>query len=472
MKRLLLLSAPDGPLATALFGHQVDELVCVTSTNAHVRLKSGDILSGTDIPISDKSYIDIPALRVELLKAYPLIDRWVGKKQSFSTTFEHMLEYTITLIRLMESYKPQFAVLETGAPHHLFSYCLDVALRFAAVPAYYLYGNAYDGRCLVVRGVEKHEFLPVTDYSAETVVDEYIGEVLRNATYTPADSTKSLGPLAHKLPAYAFFLHLKDHLARIKAQLGHGARQVGSGKAIRLSLPVLGLLELLPILWGQVQYRKHIARAGSFAPADVGSDDIVYVGHMVPEATSFPESPDYPGEIDVLIDLKNRFPDAKIFYREHPAIALYAEFGHLHLQGLHKNAAFYSQLTRLGIRIIPASLHISKIRESGCLFATKTGRVAVENSILGLPTLLYGFPFYGYTVPLTVHVQHLLQQTSVSELKTRLKETIEPLVNLRRHLTDKFSGSIQNPGIGLGDNEDARAEFNNDVALLVKKLAK
>lgn len=466
--RVLIISQPDGTLADALMKSGVSALLCVTQSDVHLRSAAG-ISSGTAIALSGLIEIDIPKIKTQLLKAYPLIDRWVSRKQSMSSTLELMLEYTAALIQIIGSHPPHFAVLETGAPHHLFTYCLDAALNYLGVPAYYLYGNAFDGRCLVVKGNEKTELVKVTDYSAQANIDSYIHQVQRNVTYVPADSSKSLAPLLHNWRPYAIYLYIKQVAAKHYARLKPAPSDSRSSK-ISLCLPYVGLMELIRILNAHRQYRRLMHASGGFQAIRIQADDVVYVGHMLPEATSFPECPDYPGEIDVLIDLKNRFPKAKIFYREHPAIALYAEFGHIHFQGLHKSPAFYQQLTRLGIDVIDPGMHISKIRERGCLFATKTGRVAVENSVLGIPTLLYGFPFYGRNLPRAFHVNELAPKQSVQDIKARAANISEPVEAVRAHLVDMFSGSIENPGIGLGSDEGVRRLYEASLVQLVHHL--
>lgn len=469
--RVLIMSGPDGSLANALLKSEVDTLVCVTQANVHLRSSAGETVSGSEIAQPLSIDIDVPALRTKLAKAYPLIDRWVSKQQSTSTTLEYMLEYVVALVRIIGNHPPRFAVLETGAPHHLFSYCLDTALAYLNVPIYYLYGNAFDGRCLVVNGTEKRAFVPVSDYSAQAVIEEYIEQVQRNATYIPADSSKSLAPVLHKWRSYAVFLHLRNSLVAWLSKARKGKEAAQQGAPIRLLLPYVKSRELLRILSEHRRYRKLVAAAGPFDVMSIGADDVVYVGHMVPEATSFPESPNYPGEIDVLIDLKNRFPEARVFYREHPAISIYAEFGHIHFQGLHKCSAFYRQLERLGIAIVPASMHIAKIRERKCLFATKTGRVAVENSVLGMPTLLYGFPFYGRDLPLASSVDRLAHGLTVAQIKAQAAAVVDPAGAVRAYLMAKFAGSIENPGIGLGSDASARPLFEASLVRLVKRLA-
>lgn len=466
--RVLIISEPSGSLAEALMKACVSSLVCVTQSDVHLRTASG-ISSGSAIALTGLIEIDLPEIKTQLLKAYPLIDRWVGSKQSISSTLELMLEYTTALIHIIGNHPPRFAVLETGAPHHLFTYCLDAALKYLGVPAYYLYGNAFDGRCLVVKGNEKTAFVKLTDYSAQANVNAFIDQVQRNATYVPADSSKSLAPFLHNWRPYAIYLYLKQvaakHYGRLKS-----TQSDSRSSTISLRLPHVGLMELIRILNAHRQYRRLMDSSGAFQVSRIQADDVVYVGHMLPEATSFPECPDYPGEIDVLIDLKIRFPDAKIFYREHPAIALYAEFGHIHFQGLHKCPSFYRQLYRLGIDVIAPGMHISKIRERGCLFATKTGRVAVENSVLGIPTLLYGFPFYGRNLPWTFHVSQFAAKLSVQDVKASATKTVDPVEAVRSYLVDMFSGSIENPGIGLGSDEGVRPSFEANLVHLVQHL--
>lgn len=465
---VLVMSDPQGSLADGMLQSDISALLCVTQDNVHLRTRADGIVSGQQISRPQTIDMDLPALKAQLLKAYPLIDRWVSKRQSISTTLELLLEYTASLIQLIGNHRPHCAVLETGAPHHLFSYSLDVALNYLGIPIYYLYGNAFDGRCIVFNGNEKKSRLQVSTYSAQSVIDSYIDQVKRNATYIPADSSKSLSPYLHKWALYALYLRLRHSAASCYNRLKSAGQSQKPG-AIKLSLPYVGLWQLLSILRAHKTYLELLAAQDPFDVASIQENDIVYVGHMVPEATSCPESPDYPDELDVLLDLKHRFPEARIFYREHPAIALYSEFGHIHFQGLHKCPSFHAQLSRLGIGIIPPSMHISKIRARSCLFATKTGRVAVENSILGITTLIYGYPFYGRQLPHAQCIDTLPPHTPVREVKARTAIS-DPALAVSAHLVEMFSGSIENPGIGLGPNSNVRSLFDADLMKLVKLL--
>ena len=172
-----------------------------------------------------------------------------------------------------------------------------------------------------------------------------------------------------------------------------------------------------------------------------------------------------------MIDLKSRFPQSKIFYREHPAIKIFSEFGHIHFQGLHKSTAFYREMERIGVVVIPNSLHISDLRDRGCLFATKTGRVAVENSVLGIPTIVYGFPFYGVNLPLTSHVSSLTSHCSVESIKNDAKAVANPAALVKNYLVPIFSGSIVNPGISVAGNPNTRVEFELTFVRLIEQLA-
>lgn len=466
---VLIISEPLGRTANSLVEAGVTNLVCVTPGNIHLRNSSGFVVSGKAIKIPQHVDIHVPEIKRKLLDAYPLIDRWVSNRQSISNTIEELLEYTVSLVQIIGNHPPRFAILETGAPHHLFTYCLDVALNYLGVDLYYLYGNAFDGRCIVFKGSQKEKVVAVTDYSPTVIIENYIDLVLKTANFTPADSTNSLTPWVHRSPLYAFYLGLRHSISRFRHSL-FDASLDSSESAIRLNLPYIGLPELISILLRHKRYLKLLQSEGVPSLESIRSNDIVYVGHMVPEATSFPEAPNYPDEIDVLIDLKNRFPDSNIFYREHPAINLFSEFGHIHLQGLHKNPSFYKQLLELRIKIIPASLHISQIRERGCIFATKTGRVAIENSILGFTTIIYGVPFYGCDLPLTCHVSKLEKYSTALELREQIPRFDDPIAVVKNHLLRMFSGSIENYGIGLAPNPNAQASYESDFIELYRKL--
>lgn len=456
-------------LADLLLKSDCHSLICVTPENVYVRNTSGKIQSGATIDCPRQIEVCIPKIKERLLKAYPLIDRWVSSSQSVSTTIGLMLEYTVALIQIIGNHSPRFAVLETGAPHHLFTYCLDVALNYLDINTYYLYGNAFDGRCLVVNGIQKKTVVRISDYSAEAVIREYVKKVKNNATYVPDDSFQSLSPFLHKSLVYAIYLHVRYSLSRLRHRL---IRKQSSSTLPKISLKLsfFKLFEVISIFNEHNKYRKLLLMTKAFQVSQIQSGDVVYVGHMLPEATSFPDSIHYPDEIDVLIDLKNRFPESKIYYREHPAIEIFSEFGHIHFQGLHKNLKFYEQMKNLGIEIAPPSMHMSEIRKRGCLFATKTGRVAVENSILGISTIIYGYPFYGIDLPLTFHISKLPLRTNSRDIKALSSSILNPAYEVEKYLTNIFSGSIENPGISLGQNPGALLAFRTSFIYLVKHL--
>jgi hypothetical protein len=466
---ILIISDPQNSLADLLLESGFQSLISVTPDDVYLRCKSGLVQSGIEINCPLKIEVNIPKIKEHLLMAYPLIDRWVSHSQSVSTTIGLMLEYTISLIQIIGNYVPHFALLETGAPHHLETYCLDVALNYLNIKTYYLYGNAFDGRCLVVKGVQKELVMHITNYDAGMVIRDYVKQVKNNALYVPPDSFKSLLPQLHHSLVYAIYLHARFLIHKLRHQL-FGGEAFKSPSSIRLRPKSFTIFEALITLRKHNKYKKILRSRVNFQPSQLGTNDIVYIGHMLPEATNFPESLYYPDEIDVLIDLKYRFPESKIYYREHPAIEIYSEFGQIHFQGLHKNLVFYDQLNSIGIDVIPHSMHISEIRKSGCLFATKTGRVAVENSILGIQTIIYGYPFYGLNLPLTHHVSKLPSQTSCGEVKDLPISLLNVEEDLIDYLTKRFSGSIANPGISLHPNPDDMPAFKSDFISLVKYL--
>ena len=466
---ILVMAKPNTAIVDSLVQTQFDEVVCVNEDDVHIRFQSGDIITGGNIVLRLPLEIDVVSIKKEILIAYPLIDRWVSHKKSLSTSLGELLDYTISLIKIIGNYRPDFAILETGAPHHLWSYCLDIALRYHGVRTYYLYGNAIDSRCLIFDGHEKTAMVKLAGYDAGAVIGEYINSVKNNAKYIPADSISSISAFSHKSALFALYLHARNYLLRSKKQYFERSLNSNSTR-VELKFPRIGFFQLSSILLAQIKYQKLITSPSLIQPNCIQSNDVVYVGHMLPEATSFPESPNFPDEVDVLVDLKNRFPNSKIFYREHPAINIFSEFGHVHYQGLHKCPAFYELLKALDIGIISANSHISELRERCCLFATKTGRVALENSILGVQTIIYGNPFYGHEVPLTIPVLTLPSITSVEFIRSKFAEHTSGERGIKDSLVERFSGSIVNPGISVGVEDASRVNFNVDFLKLVTHL--
>ncbi len=475
---ILLLSDPFEPVADKLLEEEnIYKIIFVTPSNVYLRTKADEVRSGQDINVDSNCEINVSLLKKRILYGYPLIDRWMLNRRYMWQQITQLLEYTISLIKIIKTHKPNIAVLETGAPHHLFTYCLDLALEYTSTPKYYLYGNSVDSKCIVFENHIKTKVISTTKYKADRAVKDLIAEIKANTSYRPKDSIGSLAPKLHHNFIYPISLWITRRLAKFLHR-GIGVIDGGkSDKSVRaIGLPNLQpkLIELISISFAQYRYLKAINTVAIENISEVSGIDIVYVGHMVPEATSFPESFDYPEEIDVLLDLKHRFPDSKVFYREHPAIGLYSEFGHVHMQGIYKNIGFLKVLQDHQIQVVHPSVPMDLLRQRGCLFATKTGRVAIENSVLEHTTIIYGNPFYGTDLPFNISIRHLGNGCSVEKLKQTLKDSSHTQLAVQERLAARFSGAITNPGIGLGPVHDKQIlqqyqlEFTNLVKCLLQ----
>jgi len=116
---ILVMAKPNTAIVDSLVQTHFDEVICVNEDDVHIRFQSGDITSGSNIILRLPVEIDVVSIKKEILAAYPLIDRWVSYKKSLSTSVGELLDYTVSLIKVIGSYRPDFAILETGVPHHL-----------------------------------------------------------------------------------------------------------------------------------------------------------------------------------------------------------------------------------------------------------------------------------------------------------------------------------------------------------------
>lgn len=462
MSAVIVISTPNSQLVQTLLQNNIAKVICVNEQEVYFASKDG-VTKENSFENKIKLDVSIPNIRAELVKAYPLFDRWISKSISFSSIVETCTIYTAALMNVIEREKVGFAILETGAPHHIFTYCLHVALKLTSRPNYYLYVNAIDQRLIVTEGIEKFDIIPITSYDATDEINQYIDDILNTCEYVPKDSQNTLAERKHNTPLYSIYLQCKHSLS--------GLRKHNTLKnKFRLNYKNISILENIALINKQKKYRSWLKSTSAKHEIELlGPEDIVYVGHMLPEATSFPDSIDYPGEIDVLLDLKLRFPRSRIFYREHPAINVFAEFGHIHYQGLHKNQEFYEDLQTLGILLVSNSTHMNELREKKCLFATKTGRVAIENSALGLHTIIYGYPFYGTKMPLTTHVTNVPFGVNASDFNKKSSNSNQ-ITALRKYLIDRFSHSIANPGIGMVTC-NSTDEYKNSLGTLVSTLS-
>jgi len=124
---------------------------------------------------------------------------------------------------------------------------------------------------------------------------------------------------------------------------------------------------------------------------------LLVVAHFQPEATSFPEGGDLNNHIDIVVKLRTLGYTAPILYKEHIGSTHYfAPIVHQTRVGMCRSVFYYQKLEELGCIFVGPRVPIPRDPNMNERFVpvSITGTIALERSILGLRTIITGYPWY------------------------------------------------------------------------------
>lgn len=168
----------------------------------------------------------------------------------------------------------------------------------------------------------------------------------------------------------------------------------------------------------------------------IEKDAITFFLHYEPEMTSIPDAQHHGEQLAVVRALSVAVPpNFKIYVREHPSQMMMSTRGYL-----GRDLYFYEELAALpNVQFLNSKYGYLDTIKNSRMVATLTGTVALEAALLGVPSLVFGHPWYEglpgcVQVPDLAHVKELIEYTLSS--RTRPLDPDELDAFMRHHFIE------------------------------------
>lgn len=355
-------------------------------------------------------------------------------------------------------------VLGTAASHHVSTLMLEIACQISGIEQIFEYYIFLEDRVLPLKQSKSiKDRSPVDGVISNFSYAGHLEAWARNG-YS-AISHENLST-ASKNFYFALILitakRLRNALWRIRS------RGIKQSVEQRERIKSTGLLRDLQILNRQ---RKALLTLKHYIQSDVQKCAQMLVGsrprflimaHFQPEATSFPEGGEWHNFIDIAIELRKKFPEVQILYKEHPASFYYSFLSRNSNVGIMRSPNYYRLLNQLGCIFVDETF-----QESLALPLTISGSVTLERSLRGLPTIVMGEPWYK-GIPGMLRLDDVARVSfPLMQSKTMQSETIAFLDNLLSGKTfENRLLSKDQPGLSNSQSEFLR-EYESFIEFLL-----
>jgi hypothetical protein len=300
--------------------------------------------------------------------------------------------------------KFKYIIFHSGISHHMNFVIFEISAKLLGIPQIFLY-NLYPSNRLLplvqVRSIKERVplGLEVSEYNHEKDVEELYKPII-NRTHSGIHHKPSKTFLS-----FAFFMirtAIGDIVFR-KRNLNYNStllykQNVYYSKDLKIGINQIKALKYL-------QEKIRIDREELIKNFDLiikqRHKDVVFFGHLQPEATSFPEAWENANLLDSIIKLREAGFKDTIYFKEHFAsyTLAFSEgiFGSKNPTrvGMFRSVDFYQQLEFLNCKFIDEtdrSLYDAIMEKSEV--ATLTGTVALERSFEGKKTIVMGYPWF------------------------------------------------------------------------------
>ena len=419
----------------------------------------------------------------EIRKFGPLWSRWVTTGDQYELLYREALFYVLEVRAGLKCYGIKSAIFNTGVTHHISTMIFEIACALENVKQVFLYtNNIMLGRLLpLVQEKSIIDRKPLDVKLSNQSSNDYIDRFLKNKL--KGGSPECGGDLPKRREESLLFAILQIFKELIRSILRPLKRYIVSSNdntTIFNKYYYYNSLDHFRQIMQQYSslsfYNKNIDTKIIATVKKHNQNRLLIAAHFQPEATSFPEGWDMHNHVDIALELRRLGYSDEILYKEHPASFMYtAEIVQFTRVGMCRSRSYYEQLLQIGCKFIAPSTELPVCSEnSWFLPITITGTIAVERSLMGLHTIVTGYPWYK-GLPGTIHLEDI---DSLTELKSEWVTPDEDLARkARSFLTEildcKTMTNILGFGTGIKSSDtnevdNFRNEFNSLLDFLQK----
>jgi hypothetical protein len=392
-----------------------------------------------------------------------VLARWEQRSNNIVDFNDAVLADLIRLHEALFSNKYNRAVFFTPIYHHRHTFLIDVVCDFLSIKRVFLYPNQVNGDLLPLiiekAGVENRRLLKVK--RAVKKVD--ISDFVERCKLSKKPVTFERDNLESGIYQSVFLAVLFCIYRFLKAKFS-------GNKALRYYAK-LGLVNEISLLFRQRRFVTEYKKIRKWSLDTIKFDrSILIAAHTQPEASSVPEGGLVRTHAELAIRLKEQGFFGDIYYKEHPASLRYFDkYVGPTKSGQYRYANYVSSLQDYGIRFLRGDSNMLSLRSGESpLVITMTGTVALERALLGLRTIVTGYPWF-IACPGVVHIKDADFGDDGLVRESWLKPDLELASEARLFIQQCLSESgIPNPeGIGnLHSYEDELMRLEYHEALI------
>lgn len=410
----------------------------------------------------------------------PVWTRWVAHADQYELLYREAFVYVTHVQAALRSLQIEQVVFHTGLSHHIDSSLLEIACADAGMPQTFLYANTISGRLLPLRQMRSNEDraprdLTVSNHEAADGIREFRANTLarRPPPIGHFDGWFQRSPFLAVVDGY--YLALRVWLQRVMAK-GGGRR---SAAAVFLDqFQPLGPREFRRLIAGQKQALAYLqSKMSTVSLADLLAQArepvVLLAAHYQPEASSYPEGGALHNHVDMVIKLRALGYDGPLLYKEHLGSTHYVyPIIHQTRVGMARSVSYYRRLEELGCIFVDPRSPVPIDPDLNLKFVplTITGSMALERSLLGLKTIVSGFPWYR-GLPGNVSLAAMQPGLDVSHLGVDGQVADAAFGFLDRMLSRKTI--LNAPGIGAGAklrDSASQIQFARELHALLEQL--
>lgn len=243
------------------------------------------------------------------------------------------------------------------------------------------------------------------------------------------------------------------------------------------------LFSKLSILFMQrkyIQYYRKLEIQKPEVKTQLEQPKLIIYAHYQPEATTMPEGGDYISHIDVVLSLRLKGYKDKIYYKEHPASLMYLyemenKISDITRVGIHRYPEYLNTLRGIGCEFISQEFKINSYNSSNILPVTICGAIALERSLEGLRTIIFGQPWFK-DIPGIIHVDSLNSFKNINpswvlpdeKIENNAKIWLEKTLSYKT-ITNRLKIGSENPFIKKSNLKETENELRNLFQILKKE---
>lgn len=355
-------------------------------------------------------------------------------------------------------------VFPTGIPHHFDTINWSVACRLAGVRQFYFVPNIItDGHFFVEQYGAPTERKVIKIGNLErnlqllTDIEENLSAL---ANFQPPRGAASMSIL-NRSKWYTYILILKNMLKYIIK-----FRNTADNKDYSFGVAQYNLISEFRLVHNQNIYLKLYENECIKKSEPLSGNSIIYFAHYQPEANTDPETGVYSNQLRNIDWLKHKFPNKKIYYKEHPGCWNFngQRIG-LSRVGLCRNKQFFDYL-KDKVVFLDRDYHIDEKYhyDESILFASINGTVGLQRSLHGLNTLFFANVWFD-------QIGTIYKSETYDLLDRKLLEIGTADIN-KQKIVDFICAARVHIGLSIGMNEPGECSSDNaDVQQIKAFLA-